>query len=139
MDKAYLTAAAALGVSSAAMAAGVHGFSGGVSRPMTVNPGAFNRPMAGTIVNRPVAGTMVNRPGMASTMVNRPFTRTTTGTNWGTWDHHHHHHHHGFFPFAAAVGFGLGYGYYDSCWQWDGWQWVYVCGYPYGPYGYYGC
>jgi hypothetical protein len=47
------------------------------------------------------------------------------------WEHahdhfHDHFHRHRFF----AYGFGgpyYDYGY-DSCWTYDGWQWVYVCG-----------
>jgi hypothetical protein len=41
---------------------------------------------------------------------------------------------------AAAIGAGIlassyyPYGYYDSCWRWNGWDWVNVC---YGP-AYYG-
>jgi hypothetical protein len=31
--------------------------------------------------------------------------------------------------FAAAST----YGYYDSCWRWNGFEWVNVC---YGPYAY---
>jgi hypothetical protein len=50
---------------------------------------------------------------------------------WGMRGHHDHFHnrfrHRNFFAF----GFG-GYGY-DSCWAYNGWQWVYVC----GGYGYY--
>ena len=42
-------------------------------------------------------------------------------------------------PVAAGLGFAAAstYGYYDSCWRWNGWDWVNVCyqpsyyGYPY--------
>src|SRR5262249_20163557 len=104
------------------------------SRPMSagaINRPSFSRPMSAGAINRPI------RPGMASTMVNRPFTRTVTGANWNNnWGWHRHHRR--FFPFAVGVGFGLGLGYdygYNSCWACDGWQWVYVCDYPCGPYG----
>jgi len=94
--------------------------------------------MSAGAINRP----MTTRPGMASTMVNRPLTRTVTGTNWNktNWNNWAwHHHHRRFFPFFVGVGLGLGYDYgYNSCWAWDGVEWIYVCGYPYGPYGYYG-
>jgi hypothetical protein len=52
-------------------------------------------------------------------------------TAWGH-DHFHDHFHHRFHNRNFfAFGFG-GYGY-DSCWAYNGWQWVYVC----GDYGYY--
>ena len=37
-------------------------------------------------------------------------------------------------PVAAGLGLAAASAYYyDSCWRYDGWQWVNVC---YGPYGY---
>jgi hypothetical protein len=161
-----VAAVAALGVSSSvAMAAG-HGVGGARGGGFTAHAGSmgvghssFGRstamasPGARSMMMRPAMAStmgqtrsMMRRPAMASTM-GQNWTRggqnwTRGGQNWANWDHRHHHHrHHGFFPFAVGVGFGLGLGYdygYDSCWVWDGWEWVYACGYPYGPYGYYG-
>lgn len=38
------------------------------------------------------------------------------------------------FPIAAGIGLAAASSYYyDSCWRYDGWQWVNVC---YAPYGY---
>jgi hypothetical protein len=55
-------------------------------------------------------------------------------TAWGR-DHFHDHFHHRFHNrnfFAFGFG-GPYYDYgYDSCWTYNGWQWVYVC----GDYGY---
>jgi hypothetical protein len=80
-----------------------------------------------------VAPTMQPRPGIRTA---GPVGTWNKGANWNNWHHHHHHHHRNF------VGVGVGfagpwwgdYGY-DPCWAWNGWDWVYVCGYyPYGGY-----
>ena len=52
---------------------------------------------------------------------------------WGMRHHdhfHHRFHNRNFFAFGFGVPI---YDYaYNSCWSWNGWQWVYVC----GDYGY---
>jgi hypothetical protein len=150
-----LSAAAALGVSSGAMAAshGGHGASSGSSGAMQGHsgggmqgPGTFSKGSAqsfggtmGPSQVRPMGPSQV-RP-MGSSQV-RPTGPSGQAWNGGQWGHHRHHHRHDRFFFG--VGFaGPYYDYgYDSCWRivptyYGGWQRVWVCGdYPYG--GYYG-
>jgi hypothetical protein len=77
----------------------------------------------------------VTRSGlMATAPVNGGRVQGWSGrTAWGH-DHFHDHFHHRFHNRNFfAFGFG-GYDYgYDSCWAYNGWQWVYAC----GGYGYY--
>jgi hypothetical protein len=58
--------------------------------------------------------------------------RTAWNGNRGYWDRDRRHFRRGaFFGFAAAYPW-WDYGYSDSCWAWNGVEWVYTC-YPY-PY-----
>ena len=84
----------------------------------SVGPVTRGAPMTTAPVRGPVQGWNGHRNNLA----------------WGMRDHHDHFHdrfHHRFHNRFFAFGFG-GYGY-DSCWAYNGWQWVYVC----GDYGYY--
>ncbi len=144
-----LSAAAALGVSSGAMAAshGGHGASSGSS--MSVAPsspgGSGSGPGPGTF-SKGSAQSFGGTTGPSQLQPKGPSQVRPTGPsgqawNGGQWGHHRHHHRHDRFFFG--VGFaGPYYDYgYDSCWRivptYGGWQRVWVCGdYPYG--GYYG-
>ena len=134
-----LSAAAALGLSSGAMAAGHggHGASSGSSGAMQGHsgggmqgPGNFSKGSAQSF-----GGTM----GPSQVRPTGPSGQAWNGAQWG---HHRHHHRHDrfFFGVGFAGPYYDDYGY-DSCWRivptYGGWQRVWVCGdYPYG--GYYG-
>jgi hypothetical protein len=65
----------------------------------------------------------------------RPFVGQRVAWAGGPWRRHR-----GWgWPLAAGLGFGLvaSGAYYDSCWRYDGWQWVNVCYGPWGQPGYY--
>jgi hypothetical protein len=142
-----LTATAALGVSSVAMAA-THGggHTGGTGHPSGM--GGMNRPSMATM-SQPgnFSGPRnINRgPGHLNrgpTTFNRgpnTFDRRNFASNRdrdfrGDRGFRHHRHHDRFFFGVGFADYGYGYGY-DSCWvptYWGGWQ--YVCGYPYWGY-----
>src|SRR6266536_3778364 len=147
-----LTAVGALGVSSAAIAAGhgshgmsggSHGMSGG-SHGMSGGSHGMSATMGSVSRGGPTTMGSVGRAGPAmhtgpSIKTGAPV-GTWSGSNWkgstwksGNWQGRHHHHH-GFRNAAfIGVGFGAGfYGGYDSCWRlvptyWGGWQRVWVC------------
>ncbi|HSL70918.1 MAG TPA: hypothetical protein VK864_11795 [Longimicrobiales bacterium] len=57
----------------------------------------------------------------------------------GYWPYRRHVWRRGWgFPVVAGLGIAAAttYGYYDSCWRWNGWDWVNVCYQPYYGYGY---
>ncbi len=141
-----LTAVAALGVSSVAMAAGGHGgggspggghSSGSVSSSGGMGHVGPSGATSGRVQSfnsgpaRPGFNTGPARPGMMG-----PRTRMS-GTAWnGNWNHHHRFARNAFF---FGVGFAGPYDSYDSCWRivpnyWGGWQRVWVCDYPYWGY-----
>jgi hypothetical protein len=144
-----VTAVAALDVSSSVAMArspmgASHGSVGASHGSVGVTHGsvAMSRPMMSPsgIGNRPM-NLGVNRPIRSAAITGQTWTKG--GQTWTNW---HHRHHHRFAGVGFGVGFGLGlgfadWGYYDSCWRWVatpyGLQQVYVCGYPYGPYGWY--
>ncbi len=122
-----LSAAAALGVSSGAMAAshGGHGSSGAMQ-------GHSGGGMQGSTFSKGSAQSFGGTTGSSQV---RPM-----GPN--NWHGRHHHRHDRFFFGAGFAGpYYDDYGY-DSCWRivptyYGGWRRVWVCGdYPYG--GYYG-
>ena len=131
-----LTAAAALGVSSAAIAAGhgghgEHGSPGhSVSMPGNIGSGPGRGP--GTMSN-------VNAPQNFNTPRNMgPTGKNWTGNTWAGGPRHHHRFHNRAFFGVGFAGPFYDYGY-DSCWRlvptyWGGWRRVWVCDYPY-PYG----
>ena len=134
-----LSAAAALGVSSGAMAAGHggHGSSSGSSGATQGHsgggmqgPGTFSK------------GSAQSFGGTTGPSQLQPKGPSGQAWNGGQWGHHRHHHRHDRFFFGAGFAgpYYDDYGY-DSCWRivptYGGWQRVWVCGdYPYG--GYYG-
>jgi hypothetical protein len=144
-----LSAAAALGVSSGAMAAqGMHGGSGsgGVSMPSSAHGPSTLGPVGnmgpGRVQTMGPSRVQTMGPNRVQTMGPNRVQAMGPSGNWqsGTWSRHHHHHHRNAFFFG--VGFaGPYYDYgYDSCWRivptyWGGWQRVWVCGdYPYWGY-----
>ena len=122
-----------MGVSHGSM--GVSHGSMGMSHPMTSPSGISKGPM-NLGVNRPIRSAAI----AGQTWTKGGQTWTKGGQNWTNWNHRHRHRH-GFAGVGFGLGLGLGFagGYYDSCWRWVatpyGLQQVYVCGYPYGPYG----
>ena len=138
-----LSAAAALGVSSGAMAAshGGHGASGAGASGMSVPSGSGSGPGPGKSSSSPSAPGPVTTMGPSQVQPKGP-SGQTMGPSGNTWTGGRHHHRHDRFFFG--VGFaGPYYDYgYDSCWRivptyYGGWRRVWVCGdYPYG--GYYG-
>ncbi len=138
-----LSAAAALGVSSGAMAAShgghgssgaMQGHSGGGMQGSTFSKGSAQS-FGGT------TGSSQVRPTGSSQV--RPMGPSGQAWNGGQWGHNRHHHRHDRFFFGAGFAgpYYDDYGY-DSCWRivptyYGGWRRVWVCGdYPYG--GYYG-
>jgi len=121
-----LTAVAALGASSTAMAKG-----GGHS-----NMGA----MHGSMGSHSSMGAMHSNWGSHSSM-------GAMHSNWGShskamapmhsnWHAKHAFFHNKFHRFHHRNVFFVGAGFagYDSCWVWTYWGWRYVCGYPYWTY-----
>ncbi len=140
-----LSAAAALGVSSSAMAGHGHGASG-VSMPSGARgpsgPGPVGTTGPGHVQTMGPGRVQTMGPNRVQTMGPNRLQAMGPSGNWqtGTWSRHHHHHHRNAFFFG--VGFAgpyYDYGYYDSCWRlvptYGGWQRVWVCGdYPYWGY-----
>jgi hypothetical protein len=148
-----LTALAALGIGSTAMAGhgggghggGGHGGGGGWGGGAGMHSGGGGwgggpglsgaRPGGMAPMTMRGANAMPMTRGMTTAAVRGPVQSWNGPRNhlaWGMRDHHFHDHfHHRFHNRFFAFGFG-GYGY-DSCWAYNGWQWVYVC----GDYGYY--
>jgi hypothetical protein len=143
-----LTAAGALGVSSAAIAAshGSHHSGMGPSPgshaigmgPMSAGPSTRSNFISprGSLSTR---SNFISPRGSLSTRSNTWSGNTWKGANWDGGRRHHHNR----FRNAAFIGVGFGagfYGGYDSCWRlvptyWGGWQRVWVCD-PYdGGYG----
>jgi len=129
-----LTAVAALGVGSAAMA---HGGGGGGDVASFGGRGGWGggAAMRGAMMGHPVMMRGVIMLGTRSAMVTAPMTGGRVA--WGWHDHHFHDHffHHRFHNRFLAFGFGVPYYYdygYSSCWTrvWTqhGWQWLYACG-----------
>jgi hypothetical protein len=134
-----LTAVAALSVGSAAMAAGGGhggrgggghgggGWSGGARAGVAAMPGGG----AGPMMMRGSVGQVTRGGPMTTAPINGGRVQGWSGRT--AWSHDHFHdrfHRHRRF---LAFGFG-GYDYgYDTCWAYNGWRWVYVC----GGYGYY--
>ncbi len=141
-----LSAVAALGVSSTAMAAQGHGHSSGGGGGMAgahVSSGGGGGGGVGMGAVRS-SGPMVQGAGPVGRTVTTNRTNFSTGPNrfspnttftTGSIRHHHRFHHRNAFFFG--VGFAGAYGY-DSCWRWVptnwGWQRVWVCDYPYWGY-----
>jgi hypothetical protein len=108
----------------------------GFARPM--GGVGFSRPMGGMAFNRPAGVTALNRPMMTRPMVTRPLSPQAFNRNRVFADRNRDHdfdRRH--FRRGAFFAFGAGFpywdnGYYDSCWAWNGVEWVNVC-YPY-PY-----
>jgi hypothetical protein len=145
-----LSAAAALGLSSGAMAAGHggHGSSGatqGHSGSGMQSPRNFSKGSAqsfggttGPSQVRPMGPSQVRPMGQSQV---RPTGPNAQAWNGGQWGHHRHHHRHDRFFFGAGFAgpYYDDYGY-DSCWRivpdyYGGWQRVWVCGdYPYWGY-----
>ncbi len=140
-----LSAAAALGVSSGAMAAshGGHGASSGSS--MSVAPSSSGSgPGPGRSGIGPSAPGPVTPMSPSQLQPKGPGSVTSQVRPMGpsNWHGRHHHRHDRFFFGAGFAGpYYDDYGY-DSCWRivptyYGGWRRVWVCGdYPYG--GYYG-
>jgi hypothetical protein len=56
----------------------------------------------------------------------------------GRYGHRYPYYRRGYaWPLVTGFGVVAATSFYDSCWRYDGWQWVNVCYGPYGPYGYY--
>lgn len=146
-----LSAAAALGVTSGAMAAGhgghgssgaVQGHSGGMQGRSAQSFGGTMgqsqvRPMGPSQV-RPMGQSQVRPMGQSQVRPTGPNAQAWNSSQWG---HHRHHHRHDRFFFGAGFAgpYYDDYGY-DSCWRivpdyYGGWQRVWVCGdYPYWGY-----
>ena len=132
-----LSAAAALGVSSGAMAASHGGHDARSGSSMSVAPSSPGRSGIG-----PSAPGPVTTMGPSQVQPKGP-SGQTMGPSGNTWTGGRHHHRHDRFFFGAGFAgpYYDDYGY-DSCWRivptyYGGWRRVWVCGdYPYG--GYYG-
>jgi hypothetical protein len=125
-----LVSVAALGLGSAAMAA--HGGGGGFGRGgggagFAATPRGGVRPM---MMHGGNMGAIRGGPMTAAPMTGRRV------QGWGgraAWGHNHFRDHfHNRFHNRNFFAFGFGgpiYDYsYGSCWSWNGWQWVFVCG-----------
>jgi hypothetical protein len=141
-----LSAAAALGVTSGAMAAGHggHGSSGAMQGHSGGMQGRSAQSFGGTIGQsqvRPMSPSQMQTTGPRTSSTLGPRTSSTLGprTSSNNWGRHHHHRHDRFFFGAGFAGpYYDDYGY-DSCWRivptYGGWQRVWVCGdYPYWGY-----
>jgi hypothetical protein len=110
--------------------AGARGFSGGGG----FAGGGWHGGNAGPMMMRGSVGPVTRGGPMTTAPVRGPvqgWNGTRNNLAWGMRGHHDHFHHRFHNRNFFAFGFG-GYGY-DSCWAYNGWQWVYVC----GDYGYY--
>jgi hypothetical protein len=87
------------------------------------------------------ANAMPMMRGMTTAPVRGPvqgWNGTRNNLAWGMRGHHDHFHNRfrnrNFFAFGFGGPFYDYYDYgYNSCWSWNGWQWVNVC----SAYGYY--
>jgi hypothetical protein len=129
-----VTAAGALGVSSAALAGHGGGHGGGGHGGGGWGGGGH---MAGPTMGGRMAGPMVSgRVHNGPMTFNRNnFNRNNFAFNRNFRDHRFHNRRDRFFFGVGFAGPWYDYGY-NSCWvptYWGGWQ--YICGYPYGGYG----
>ena len=112
------------------MAIGGGGFGGAGIRGGGMGPAFRAGPSVGVMPQR-FSGTV----GMAPQRFSAPArirTAQASNGNRGYWDRDRRHFRRGaFFGFAAGYPY-WDYGYSDSCWAWNGVEWVYTC-YPY-PY-----
>ncbi len=145
-----LLAAGALGVSSAALAAG-HGHGaggggggGGSAMASHGSVGMSGPAMSGKSVGGPGWGnpnlrtTNIGRPGWGATNFKTTSFKSGNFTRNAVFHNRFHRFHN-----RNAFFFGVGFAgpYYDSCWRlvptyWGGWQRVWVCGYDYPYWGY---
>jgi hypothetical protein len=128
-----LTAVAALGVGSTAMARGGGGWGGGGGGGGwggSAHVGGWGGGAAMHVV-------AMGHPMRGAPMMTARVQSMGISPNHFAWghDHFHDHFHHRFHNRFFAIGFGGPYLYdyaYDSCWTRIptryGWQWVYVCG-----------
>jgi hypothetical protein len=145
-----LTAVAAMGVGSTAMARGGHGGGHGGGGISAMHGGSMGPTMRGGSMGPTSGGGMgptMRRSGMVTApMVSgrvqgfngRTLNRNNFAFNKGFRDHRHHRfHNRNFFAFGFAGPYFDDYGY--DCWRlvqtYYGWQRVYVCG-DYPNWGY---